>query len=283
MKIAWIGTGVMGNSMAGHLMDSGHELFVFNRTSSKTENLIKKGAILLDKIEDAPLMADVIFTMVGYPIDVENVYNKLYSTAKKEQIFIDMTTSSPELAKMISNKFLNKSCYVFDIPVTGGDIGAKNKSLTVFVGGNEELYLNKVKSLLDIFATKIEYFGESGNGQLAKLANQVAIASTMISVAESLVFALKTGLDANKFMQTISNGSATSFSLTSYGPRILNNDYKPGFYIHHFIKDMGLALKECQRYDFKLPGLELAYNLYNKLSDEIKKNEGTQSIIKVYK
>lgn len=283
MKIAWIGTGVMGNSMAGHLIDAGHQLFVFNRTTSKTENLIKKGATLLEKIEDAPLVADIIFTMVGYPVDVENVYNQLYTNAKKDQIMIDMTTSSPQLAKDIYQKFSMKGCHVFDIPVTGGDIGAKNKTLTVFVGGEEELYLNNVKPLLEIFATKIEYFGESGNGQLAKLANQVAIASTMISVAESIIFALKTGLNVNKFMQTISSGSAASFSLTSYGPRILNDDFMPGFYIHHFIKDMALALKECQRYDFKLPGLELAYNLYNQLSEEIKNLEGTQSIIKAYR
>lgn len=285
MKIAWIGVGVMGESLINHLINSNHELYVYNRTKSKCENVIKKGAKLLEKIEYAPLIADVIFTMVGYPKDVEEVYlgeNGLIKNAKENQIFIDMTTSSPTLAKKIEKEFSKIKANTFDIPVTGGDIGAKNGTLTVFVGGNKEVFESKVKNIIEVFCKNIEYFGENGNGQLAKLGNQIAIATTMISLAESYNFAKEGGLDVEKFLKTISTGSAGSFSMTSYGPRILSGDFNPGFFVHHFIKDMKLALEECEKLNINLPGLNLVYKMYNQLSDEIKYNEGTQAIIKCY-
>lgn len=286
MKIAWIGVGVMGESLVKHLINAGHELYVYNRTKSKCDNVVSKGAILLDKIEDAPLVADIIFTMVGYPKDVEEVYlgeNGLIKNAKENQIFVDLTTSSPELAKNINVKFREKDAFALDIPVTGGDIGAKNGTLTLFVGGDYNIFENKLKNILEIFAKTIKYFGEAGKGQYAKLGNQIAIATTMISVAESYLFAKKTGLDTNLFLETIATGSGGSFSMTSYGPRILNEDYKPGFFVHHFIKDMKLALEECEKFGINLPGLSLVYNMYSELTDEIKYNEGTQAIIKYYK
>ena len=286
MKIAWIGVGVMGESLVKHLINAGHELYVYNRTKSKCDNVVSKGAILLDKIEDAPLVADIIFTMVGYPKDVEEVYlgeNGLIKNAKENQIFVDLTTSSPELAKKISVKFKEKGAFALDVPVTGGDIGAKNGTLTLFVGGDYTIFENKLKNILEIFAKTIEYFGEAGKGQYAKLGNQIAIATTMISVAESYLFAKKTGLDTKQFLETIATGSGGSFSMNSYGPRMLNEDYKPGFFVHHFIKDMKLALEECEKFGINLPGLSLVYNMYNELTDEIKYNEGTQAIIKYYK
>ncbi|MEZ7740964.1 NAD(P)-dependent oxidoreductase [Gemella sanguinis] len=285
MKIAWIGTGVMGESMAGHLLDAGHELYVYNRTVSKTENLVKRGAKLLTEIKDAPLNADVIFTMVGYPKDVEGVYlgnDGLITTAKEGQVFVDMTTSSPTIAKKISEEFAKVGASALDLPVTGGDIGAKNATLSIMVGGDKKVYEEKVLPLVKHLGKNITYFGEAGKGQYAKLANQIAIATTMISVAESFKFAKEVGLDLEDFFKTVSTGSGGSFSMTSYGPRILKNDFKPGFFVHHFIKDMRLALEECEKMNITLPGLEVAYKLYNELEEEVRNTNGTQAISKWY-
>ena len=285
MKIAWIGTGVMGESMAGHLLDAGHELYVYNRTVSKTENLVKRGAKLLTEIKDAPLNADVIFTMVGYPKDVEGVYlgnDGLITTAKEGQVFVDMTTSSPTIAKKISEEFTKVGASALDLPVTGGDIGAKNATLSIMVGGDKKVYEEKVLPLVKHLGKNITYFGEAGKGQYAKLANQIAIATTMISVAESFKFAKEVGLDLEDFFKTVSTGSGGSFSMTSYGPRILKNDFKPGFFVHHFIKDMRLALEECEKMNITLPGLEAAYKLYNELEEEVRNTNGTQAISKWY-
>lgn len=285
MKIAWIGTGVMGESMAGHLLDAGHELYVYNRTVSKTENLVKRGAKLLTEIKDAPLNADVVFTMVGYPKDVEGVYlgnDGLITTAKEGQVFVDMTTSSPTIAKKISEEFAKVGASALDLPVTGGDIGAKNGTLSIMVGGDKNIYEEKVLPLVKHLGKNITYFGEAGKGQYAKLANQIAIATTMISVAESFKFAKEVGLNLEDFFKTVSTGSGGSFSMTSYGPRILKNDFKPGFFVHHFIKDMRLALEECEKMNITLPGLEVAYKLYNELEEEVRNTNGTQAISKWY-
>ena len=285
MKIAWIGTGVMGESMAGHLLDAGHELYVYNRTVSKTENLVKRGAKLLTEIKDASLNADVVFTMVGYPKDVEGVYlgsDGLITTAKEGQVFVDMTTSSPTIAKKISEEFAKVGASALDLPVTGGDIGAKNGTLSIMVGGDKKVYEEKVLPLVKHLGKNITYFGEAGKGQYAKLANQIAIATTMISVAESFKFAKEVGLNLEDFFKTVSTGSGGSFSMTSYGPRILKNDFKPGFFVHHFIKDMRLALEECEKMNITLPGLEVAYKLYNELEEEVRNTNGTQAISKWY-
>ena len=286
MKIAWIGIGVMGESMAGHLLDAGHELFVYNRTVSKTDGLVKRGATLLKEVKDAPLNADVIFSMVGYPKDVEEVYlgeNGLIKTAKEGQVFVDMTTSSPTLAKKISEEFSKVGATALDLPVTGGDIGAKNGTLSIMAGGDKKVFEEAVLPLVKNFGKNITYFGEAGKGQYAKLANQIAIATTMISVAESFKFAKEVGLNLDDFFNIVSTGSGGSFSMTSYGPRILKGDFKPGFFIHHFIKDMRLALEECEKMNIKLPGLETAYEVYNELEEEVRNTNGTQAISKWYK
>ena len=286
MKIAWIGIGVMGESMAGHLLDAGHELFVYNRTVSKTDGLVKRGATLLKEVKDAPLNADVIFSMVGYPKDVEEVYlgeNGLIKTAKEGQVFVDMTTSSPTLAKKISEKFAKVGAAALDLPVTGGDIGAKNGTLSIMAGGDKKVFEETVLPLVKNFGKNITYFGEAGKGQYTKLANQIAIATTMISVAESFKFAKEVGLNLDDFFNIVSTGSGGSFSMTSYGPRILKGDFKPGFFIHHFIKDMRLALEECEKINIKLPGLETAYEVYNELEEEVRNTNGTQAISKWYK
>ena len=286
MKIAWIGIGVMGESMAGHLLDAGHELFVYNRTVSKTDGLVKRGATLLKEVKDAPLNADVIFSMVGYPKDVEEVYlgeNGLIKTAKEGQVFVDMTTSSPTLAKKISEEFAKVGATALDLPVTGGDIGAKNGTLSIMAGGDKKVFEETVLPLVKNFGKNITYFGEAGKGQYTKLANQIAIATTMISVAESFKLAKEVGLNLDDFFNIVSTGSGGSFSMTSYGPRILKGDFKPGFFIHHFIKDMRLALEECEKMNIKLPGLETAYEVYNELEEEVRNTNGTQAISKWYK
>ena len=286
MKIAWIGTGVMGESMASHLMDAGHELFVYNRTKSKTDNLVSRGATLLNEVKDAPKFADVVFTIVGYPKDVEEVYlgeNGLITTAKKGQVFVDMTTSSPSLAEKISNEFLKVGAYALDLPVTGGDVGAKNATLSIMAGGDKKVFEEVVLPLVEKLGKNITYFGVAGKGQYTKLANQIAIATTMISVAESFKFAKEVGLDLESFFKTVSTGSGGSFSMTSYGPRILKGDFKPGFFTHHFIKDMKLALEECEKMNINLPGLETAYKIYNELEEEVRNTNGTQAISKWYK
>lgn len=286
MKIAWIGIGVMGESMAGHLLDAGHELFVYNRTVSKTDGLVKRGATLLKEVKDAPLNADVIFSMVGYPKDVEEVYlgeNGLIKTAKEGQVFVDMTTSSPTLAKKISEEFAKVGATALDLPVTGGDIGAKNGTLSIMAGGDKKVFEETVLPLVKNFGKNITYFGKAGKGQYTKLANQIAIATTMISVAESFKFAKEVGLNLDDFFNIVSTGSGGSFSMTSYGPRILKGDFKPGFFIHHFIKDMRLALEECEKMNIKLPGLETAYEVYNELEEEVRNTNGTQAISKWYK
>ncbi|AME08969.1 MULTISPECIES: NAD(P)-dependent oxidoreductase [Gemella] len=285
MKIVWIGTGVMGESMAGHLLDAGHELFVYNRTQSKTAALIKRGATLLEKIEDAPLKADIVFSMVGYPKDVEEVYlgeHGLLKNAKKGQIFVDMSTSSPTLAEKISAEFAKVGAFALDLPVTGGDIGAKNGTLSIMAGGDKDVFEKNVLPLVQHLGKNITYFGKAGKGQYTKLANQIAIATTMISVAESFKFAKSVGLNMDDFFKTVSTGSGGSFSMTSYGPRILKGDFKPGFFVHHFIKDMRLALEECEKMNIKLPGLELVYKLYTSLEEEVKNTNGTQAISKYY-
>ena len=286
MKIAWIGIGVMGESMAGHLLDAGHELFVYNRTVSKTDGLVKRGATLLKEVKDAPLNADVIFSMVGYPKDVEEVYlgeNGLIKTVKEGQVFVDMTTSSATLAKKISEKFAKVGATALDLPVTGGDIGAKNGTLSIMAGGDKKVFEETVLPLVKNFGKNITYFGEAGKGHYTKLANQIAIATTMISVAESFKFAKEVGLNLDDFFNIVSTGSGGSFSMTSYGPRILKGDFKPGFFIHHFIKDMRLALEECEKMNIKLPGLETAYEVYNELEEEVRNTNGTQAISKWYK
>ena len=193
-----------------------------------------------------------------------------------------MTTSSPTIAKKISEEFAKVGASALDLPVTGGDIGAKNGTLSIMVGGDKKVYEEKVLPLVKHLGKNITYFGEAGKGQYAKLANQIAIATTMISVAESFKFAKEVGLNLEDFFKTVSTGSGGSFSMTSYGPRILKNDFKPGFFVHHFIKDMRLALEECEKMNITLPGLEAAYKLYNELEEEVRNTNGTQAISKWY-
>lgn len=282
MNIGFIGTGVMGSSMASHL---GEQLYIYNRTKKKAESLIANGAIWCDDIAGVAKQSDIIFTMLGYPEDVESVYlgeDSLIANGKLGQIMIDCTTSSPALARRIYNAAQLEGIGVLDAPVSGGDVGASNATLTIMIGGDAAI-CNKVTPLLSRIGTAIQYFGPAGSGQHAKMANQIAIATNMIGVAESLYYAKRSGLDVEKVLQTISQGAAGSWSLSNLAPRMLNGDFAPGFYTHHFLKDMKIALQEAEQMAIELPGLQLAYELYNSLSNDIKQSCGTQVIYQSYK
>ncbi len=284
IKIAFIGLGVMGQSMAGHLISKGYKVYAYNRTKAKAQALAKLGAIACDSIKEAVVDADIVISIVGYPQDVQEVYlgeNGAFANMKENAIAIDMTTSTPSLAKQLSKKALELNLHMCDAPVTGGDIGAKNGTLTVLFGGEEEIFA-KVKDILSAFSKKIVYFGAAGNGQLAKACNQIAVGGTMFSVCECLAFAKKTGLDEQVILDTLSQGAASSFSLTSYGPRILSDNFNPGFFLKHFVKDLKIALDVAAECDLHLDATKLCLKLYSYLEQEGLSELGTQALYKYY-
>lgn len=282
--VGFVGLGVMGKSMAGHILAAGYPLFVYTRTKSKAEPLLQKGAKWADSSKELAEKASVIFTIVGFPQDVEEVYlgeNGLITNGRKHSYLVDMTTSSPTLAEKLYEEGKKKGISVLDAPVSGGDIGAREARLAIMVGGDKEAF-DYVCPLFEIMGKNITYLGGAGAGQHTKMANQVAIASGMIGVCEALVYAKKAGLDVQKVVDTISTGAAASFSLSSYAPRILREDYSPGFFIKHFIKDMTIALNEAEKMGIPLPGLSLAKQMYEKLAAQGEENSGTQALYKYW-
>ena len=286
-SIGWIGTGVMGDSMCSHIMNLAKETFIFNRTKSKAQSLLDKGAIWCESVEEVAQRADIIFTIIGYPKDVEETYlgknglnNGLINSAKKGTILVDMTTSSPTLAKEIYNTAKKKGIQVLDAPVTGGDIGAKNGTLVIMVGGEEEVF-EEVKPYFNEMGSVVSFMGESGLGQHTKLANQIGITGSIIGTCEALLYATKSGIDLELFIETIKGGSAGSWQLTNMGPRIVQENFEPGFYIKHFIKDMKLALEECEKMHLKLKGLELVYSIYEQVKDTKEEELGIQGLYKI--
>lgn len=282
--VGFVGLGVMGKSMAGHILAAGYPLFVYTRTKSKAEPLLQKGAKWADSPKELAEKASVIFTIVGFPQDVEEVYlgeNGLITNGRKHSYLVDMTTSSPTLARKLYEEGKKKGISVLDAPVSGGDIGAREARLAIMVGGDKEAF-DYVCPLFEIMGKNITYLGGAGAGQHTKMANQVAIASGMIGVCEALVYAKKAGLDVQKVVDTISTGAAASFSLSSYAPRILREDYSPGFFIKHFIKDMTIALNEAEKMGIPLPGLSLAKQMYEKLAAQGEENSGTQALYKYW-
>jgi 3-hydroxyisobutyrate dehydrogenase len=283
-KIGFIGTGVMGKSMAENLFKAGFVVSVYTRTKEKAEDLIMQG---IGWEESAAILAsksDVIISMVGYPKDVEDVYlgrNGVLKAAAKGSYIVDMTTSSPTLAQRLSAAAGKIGLSVLDAPVSGGDVGARDAKLAIMVGGEEADY----KTLLPVFkamGTNIQYFGKAGSGQYAKMSNQIAIASNMIGVCEALAYAKKCGLDPQKLLATISTGAAGSWSLSNLAPRMVQEDYTPGFFIKHFIKDMRIAITSADEMKLDLPGLKLAKKLYTELVTEGCGDDGTQALIKWY-
>ncbi|AVK98236.1 NAD(P)-dependent oxidoreductase [Lysinibacillus sphaericus] len=284
-RIAFIGTGVMGASIVKHLLQNGHEVTVYTRTKEKAEPLIALGASWASSPAEAFKEKDIALTMVGYPADVEEVYfgeNGLFQTAKAGNIVIDMTTSEPTLAKKIYAHAQTLGIEALDAPVSGGDVGAQNGTLSIMVGG-DQMTFNRAVPVLQQFGANIVYQGEAGAGQHAKMCNQIVIASGMIGVCESLAYGLKAGLDLSTVLQSISSGAAGSWSLSNLAPRMIKEDYAPGFYIKHFVKDMKIALDESKKMGISLPGLALAYEMYEKLIEAGYGENGTQALLTYYK
>lgn len=280
LKIGWIGTGVMGASMFLHILEKGFKGYVFNRTKNKAIGLIKKGAEWVETPEEVAANSDIIFTMVGYPKDVYEVYfgeNGLIKNVSKGKILIDMTTTSPTLAVDIYNAAKARGAFSLDAPVSGGDVGARNASLSIMVGGDEKIF-NDVYPLFEIIGKKIIYQGDAGSGQHTKMCNQIVIASTMIGVCESLLYSFKSGLDPETMLKSVSGGAASCWTLDNLAPRILNKDFNPGFYVDHFIKDMGIILDEANKMNLVLPGLSMVHQLYISLRAKGYGKNGTQAL-----
>ncbi len=285
MNIGFIGTGVMGHAVVTHLMNAGHQLIVFNRTKSKTNDLVKAGAIWQNSPKKVTEMSEIIFTMVGYPQDVEETYYQedtgIFAADVKNKILVDLTTSTPSLAEKIFLTAKERQAESLDAPVSGGDLGAKNGTLTIMVGGQEDVF-EKVLPVFNQFGKTINLQGTAGKGQHTKMANQIMIAGTMTGMTEMLVYANKADLDLEKVLVTLGGGSAANWSMSNYSPRILAENYTPGFFVKHFVKDLKIALDEAEKMNIDLPSTELAKNLYQKLEDNGYGNDGTQALIKLW-
>lgn len=282
--IGFVGTGVMGRSMAKNLLKAGYHINVYNRTKASAHELIELGAIWKETVAELAEASQLVISMVGYPKDVEEVYlgeNGLLAHAKSGSYLVDMTTSSPLLAKKIEALGKEKGIYVLDAPVSGGDIGARDAKLVIMVGGEADVY-NVVKPVFEVMGTNILLQGPAGSGQYTKMCNQITIASNMIGVSEAMAYAQKAGLDPSRVLESIGGGAASSWSLTNLAPRMIAGDFAPGFYVKHIIKDIKIALDSAQEMGLKTLGLELAKSLYEKLAAQGEENSGTQVLYKLY-
>ena len=282
-KVGWIGTGVMGRSMCMHLLQAGYTCAVHNRTKSKAQDVLDAGATWCDTPGEVAAQSDVVFSIVGFPSDVEETMfgaEGVLATAKPGTVVVDMTTSKPVLARQIAEKAAEQSVQALDAPVSGGDLGARKGSLAIMVGGEKSVY-EQVLPLFEIMGENIAYMGPAGAGQDTKMSNQILIAGTMIGVVESLLYAYRTGLDLDRVIDVIGTGAASSWSINNLGRRIVQSDFAPGFYIKHFIKDMGIALEEAQRMNLSLPGLALVNQFYIAAQAQGLENLGTQGLYRV--
>ncbi|PRS32776.1 oxidoreductase [Bacillus sp. RJGP41] len=282
--IGFIGLGVMGKSMAAHLLKAGFEVFVYTRTKDKSSELLSQGAKWAAAPKEIAQKANVIISMVGYPSDVEEIYlgeNGLIENGKQGTYLIDMTTSTPTLAVKIAEEAKKRGMESLDAPVSGGDIGARDAKLTIMVGGSSEAF-EAVRHIFEILGSNVVHQGPAGSGQHTKMCNQIAIASNMIGVTEAISYAKKAGLDPDRVLRSISSGSAGSWSLSNLVPRMVEGDFEPGFYIKHFIKDMKIALDEAERMGMDAPGLSLSKSLYEGLAEAGEENSGTQALYKHY-
>ncbi len=283
-KIGFIGTGIMGAAMAGHLMDAGFEVSVYNRTKSKAQNLIDKGAHWFETAGKCAENQDVVITIVGYPKDVEQIYlseGGIIDSAKAGAYLVDMTTSSPVVAEKIFAAAKAKNLNALDAPVTGGDIGAKNAALTIFVGGEESAF-NAVKPVFEVLGKTIVYEGTAGAGQKTKACNQIAIAGALAGVCEAFAYAKTSGLNVEKVFQAISTGSAAGFQMSNVAKKGLDGDFNPGFMLKHFGKDLAIGLETSTAYGASLPILATVLHEVRKMEAEGKGSEGTQALLKYY-
>jgi 3-hydroxyisobutyrate dehydrogenase len=280
-RIGWIGTGVMGSSMCGHLVDAGYPAVVYNRTKDKTKALVDRGARSVGSPAEVAEQSDVIFTIVGYPADVREVTlgrEGTLSRAKSGAILVDMTTSEPALAREIFEAAKAKGVHAVDAPVSGGDVGAKEARLSIMIGGEPE----PVKALMPMFEAMgktIVHQGPAGSGQHTKMVNQILIATNMIGVCEALLYGSKAGLDPEQVLNSVGSGAAGSWSLNNLGPRIIAGNFAPGFFVEHFLKDMGIALAEARRMKLCLPGLALAEQLYRAVEAQGLSRQGTHALM----
>jgi len=279
-RIGWIGTGVMGQSMCGHLLDAGFSATIHNRTKEKARPLLAQGACWADSPIEVAQASDVVFTMVGYPADVREVIlapRGVLAGCRSGQVVVDMTTSEPSLAVEISAAAAGRGVHAVDAPVSGGDVGARQATLSIMIGGDPQV-VAALAPCWEALGRTIVHQGGPGSGQHAKMVNQVLIAGNMVALCEALLYAYRAGLDLNTVLRSVASGAAGSWSLTNLGPRIINNDFDPGFYVAHFIKDMGIALEESRRMGLAVPGLALAHQLYVALAAQGHGRKGTHAL-----
>lgn len=282
--VGFVGLGVMGHSMAGHILDAGYGLLVYTRSRSKADDLLARGAVWMDSPRALAGESNVVITIVGYPKDVEEVYfgdHGLLAGVRKGATLIDMTTSSPALAVRIADAAKERGASALDAPVSGGDKGAREATLAIMVGGESDVF-ERMLPLLRVLGKNILLQGGPGCGQHAKMANQIAIASNMMGVCEAIAYAKNAGLNPEQVLASISEGAAGSWSLSNYGPRILAGNFAPGFYVKHFIKDMKIAVEEARNMKLVVPGLTQSLELYERLAEKGCENDGTHALYKLY-
>ncbi len=280
-RIGWIGTGVMGRSMCGHLIAAGYKVTLFSRTKAKAAELVEKGAAWAGSPRDVATESDVVISIVGFPHDVREVLlgdDGALVGSKPDDILIDMTTSEPSLAVEIAERSAKRQVTSIDAPVSGGDVGARNATLSIMIGGDAAV-VAALEPIWKTMGSKWVYQGGPGAGQHTKMVNQILIATTMIGVCEALLYGHKAGLDLEKVLESVASGAAGSWSLSNYGPRIMAGNFDPGFFVAHFIKDMGIALAEARRMGLALPGLALAEQLYQAVAAQGYARKGTHSLM----
>jgi len=280
-RLGWIGTGVMGRSMCGHLIDRGFSMTVTSRTKSKADSLLAKNAQWAGSPKTVAEQSDVVFSIVGFPADVREVMlgdHGALAGSKSGTILVDMTTSDPSLAVQIATAAKTKGVHAVDAPVSGGDVGAREARLSIMIGGDKEV-VESLRPCWEALGKTIVHQGPSGAGQHTKMVNQILIATGMIGVCEALLYGFRAGLDLETVMQSVSSGAAGSWSLSNYGPRMMANNFDPGFFVEHFIKDMGIALDESKRMGLSMPGLALAHQLYIALKAQGHGRDGTHSLM----
>jgi len=280
-RIGWIGAGVMGSAMCGHLLQAGYRITVHSRTRSKAQPLLDRGAQWAEHPRAVAAESDVLITMVGFPRDVRTVYfdeTGVLAGARAGMILIDMTTTQPSLSCEIAAAASAKDLSAIDAPVSGGEVGAKNAALSIMIGG-DRTSVQAVMPLFELLGKKIVHQGGPGTGQQAKLCNQIVIAGTMVGVCESLLYGYKAGLDLTRMLESIRGGAAACWTLDNLAPRILQRNFDPGFFVEHFIKDMGIALEEANRMDLVLPGLTLVHQLYQTVQTLGHGRSGTHALM----
>ena len=284
MRIGFIGVGVMGKSMVRNLMKGGYEVSIYSRTKGKTLDVIAEGAIWCDSVAECVADKDVIITIVGFPKDVEEVYfgpKGVIANVKPGTYLIDMTTTSPKLSLQIYKQAKKKNVFALDAPVSGGDTGAKNGTLSIMVGGDKDVF-DTMLPILSCMGKSIIYEGPAGCGQHTKMANQIAISGTIAGVCEALIYAKKVGLDVDKMFNSISKGAAASFQMNTVIPRIEKGDFAPGFFLKHFVKDMKIANEEAVDASLQLQVLQDVLKMYQELEQKGFGDLGTQALIKYY-